>query len=140
MGRDVSGAMALAHPGKPDIKCNIERRLYDAIAHLAERHGSRVGVMARSLWSCGATVIFASHLHDRLPSHIAVIAQNVPMVEGTPRGDVELKFAVLANELDAVKAIAQQQGKKTAQLHRNALAIGIWVYEQIGVVWDMADG
>ena len=129
----------MAQPGKPDVECKISPELLsqiDAIA-LGGRQGRTTA--ARLVWKAGVVVITSRATGSGLTGIVGEVAKLLPEFEDVPLGSKLLKFNVLDKDLERLKAIAQLQDKKTAQLHRNALAIGIWVYAQIAIVMAAVD-
>ena len=110
----------------------------DAIQGIAERRKVGETTMGRTLWMCGCSVLVAKSLGDRLPEELRSLIDGIPVQENTPGGGHQLRINVLDEDLEQLRGVAKAQRKKTAQLHRDALAIGIWVYERIGDVWELA--
>lgn len=81
----------------------------------------------------------ARSLGERLPEDLRAIAAQLPEFEGVPIGREELKFWVPQAELDRVKALSKRLGKKRSQLHRNAIALGIWIDSRIEQIEQQID-
>lgn len=85
--------------------------------------------MSRSLWLIGLIVleVRSKGSVDEVQQAVAL----VPDLGDEPVGDIRLKFGVLSTDLTRMRLIATQERKAPAQLHRNALAIGLWAWERI---------
>lgn len=129
----------MAQPGRPDIECKISPDLLKQIEAIAQSQSQSRTAATRSLWFAGVVAIMAQSVESKLPEKLKAIAEALPEFDEVPVGSELLKFNVPEQALEWLKAAANRQGKKVAQLHRNALAIGIWVYEQIGIIGGMAD-
>ena len=109
------------------------------IETIAQRRNQGPTTVVRSLWQAGVTVIMARSLGEALPEDLKAIAANVPEFKDIPLGSEVFKFWVFQTDLDRVEAIARRLDKKRSQLHRNAIAIGIWIDSRIGQMGRQID-
>ena len=84
-------------------------------------------------------ILMRSLPHRGLTNVPENVISELPDIEGVPVGSEKLKFNVLGDDLERLRSHAESSDKKIAQLHRDALAIGLWLDERVERVRNPVD-
>ena len=110
-----------------EIQASVNQDIYDRVEAIALSRGERIGTTGSWIWRDGYRVLeFLTGGWRNYPNGKEILAL-CPDFEDIPVGVVRLSFRVCAADLVGARLLAIDQRKSPAQIHRNALGIGLWL-------------
>lgn len=110
-----------------EIQSSVNQDIYDCVESIALSRGERIGTTASWIWRDGYRVMeFLDRGWKDHPKGREILSL-CPDFEDIPVGEVRLSFRVCEADLVGARLLAIDQRKTPAQIHRNALGIGLWL-------------